>query len=122
MWYHGSPLELTELLPGSTITQDEALARAFSHKPAVLALEDDPALLAAGAQRILHNGTLPGILYVIDQPLNTEDIFPHPNSSMTPGLEWITRCALPLRRIGPVPLDPAEYLSPEELERLRSAH
>jgi hypothetical protein len=111
-WFHGSPLALETLLPGSTITQDEALARAFSHKPQLLALEDDEALLAAGARRIRHNGLLPGILYQIDEPLGAADVFPHPRSSMAPGLEWLTRRPLKLRRVGPVEPDPADYLSP----------
>ena len=33
LWYHGSPMLLSELRAGSTITQWRALAEAFSHKP-----------------------------------------------------------------------------------------
>ena len=40
-WYHGSPLELALLRPGSTVTQDRRLAEVFSHKPAVVSVSDD---------------------------------------------------------------------------------
>ena len=39
VWYHGSPEDLTELATGSTITPNRALARAFSHKPTLVCLE-----------------------------------------------------------------------------------
>lgn len=35
-WYHGSPIVLASLVPGSTITQDKDLARVFSHKPSLV--------------------------------------------------------------------------------------
>ena len=38
--YHGSNILLSELRMGSTITQWEALAKAFSHKPSVLGYDD----------------------------------------------------------------------------------
>jgi hypothetical protein len=118
-WYHGSPLVLELLREGSTITQDEELARAFSHKPAVLALEDDTQLLQAGARRIRHNGTLPGLLYIIDEPVSAGDVYPHPQTSMTPGLEWLTRRSLRLRLLGPVPVNPSEFLTEADIEELR---
>jgi hypothetical protein len=119
-WLHGSPLRLEELREGSTITQDEELARAFSHKPQILSLEDDPALLAAGARRVRHNGTLSGLLYVIDEPLSPDDVFPHPRSSMPAGLEWLTRRPLRLRLLGPVEIDPGELLTDEDIQNLRN--
>lgn len=116
--YHGSPYTIETLLPGSTITQDEALARVFSHKPPIVALEDDPAVLAQGAPRLRHNGEQPGLLYIIDEPLTPQDIEPHPRSSMPPGLEWLTRRPLRLRLLGPVPIDPTQILSPEDIAAL----
>lgn len=40
-WYPGSPLELTVLSQGSTITKKVALARIFSHKLAVVSVMND---------------------------------------------------------------------------------
>lgn len=92
-WFHGSPLELTELAPGSTITQWKELAEAFSHKPSRLEYAD-----VFGA--IGHNGILHGYLYRIDEPVNMEeDIHPHPRSSMDEGVEWITNRPLRLKRV-----------------------
>ncbi len=120
--YHGSPYTLDTLLTGSTITQDEALARVFSHKPQIVCLEDDPAELARGVPRLRHNGTLPGLLYVIDEPLTGEDIYPHPQSSMPPGLEWLTRRPLRLRLVGQVEMQPGEFLTPEDIAELMRRH
>jgi len=92
-WYHGSPYEFSVLRAGSTITQNERLARAFSHKPTMLSLYD--------GGRIFHNGTEPGFLYVIDEPVMPgEDLFMHPRTTMDPGLEWITVRELRVRMVG----------------------
>ncbi|RPJ52099.1 MAG: hypothetical protein EHM21_01070 [Chloroflexi bacterium] len=115
-WFHGSPYLIETLLPGSTITQDRELARIFSHKPQIVSIEDDPAVLARGVPRLRHTGTLAGLLYFIDEPLSLQDVFPHPNSSMLPGLEWLTRRPLCLRLLGPVEINLAEVLSPEEID------
>ncbi len=121
-WYHGSPHQLEVLLPGSTITQDESLARVFSHKPQIVALEDDPAELARGIRRLRHNGEQPGLLYVIDEPVGAQDVYPHPHSVMPLGLEWLTRRPLRLRLLGPVEVLPGEFLSQEDIDDLRSKH
>ncbi len=119
-WYHGSPYQIETLLPGSTITQDKDLARVFSHKPQIASLEDDPALLARGIPRLRHNGTLPGLLYIIDEPIDPQDVYPHPQSSMPPGLEWLTRRALRLRLLSSVEIRPEEFLTPQDIEDLLS--
>ena len=80
-WYHGSPLELTILRKGSTITQDEDLARVFSHKPTLVSVSDDG--------KIEHNGTTPGFLYRISEEIQPNDVKPHPRSSMAEGKEWL---------------------------------
>ncbi len=116
--YHGSPYTIDTLFAGSTITQDEALARVFSHKPQIVCLEDEPEVLARGVPRLRHNGTLPGLLYVIDEPIMEQDITPHPNSSMPPGLEWLTRRPLRLRLVGPVEPQPGEFLTPDDIAEL----
>ena len=111
-WYHGSPLELSLLRAGSTVTQERALACAFSHKPTLLCLEDDG--------RIRHNGSQPGYLYRLAEEVGDDDLSPHPRSSMSPGLEWLTRRDLRLERIGPVALDEGERLSGAEVAELLS--
>ena len=82
-WYHGSPAELIVLRSGSTITRDRHLAEVFSHKPQIVSIDDDG--------RIRHSGTQPGYLYRIAETVAPDDVYPHPNSSMAPGLEWLTR-------------------------------
>jgi predicted acetyltransferase len=89
-WYHGSPYNFSILRAGSTITQNEELARAFSHQPTRLSIDDDG--------KISHNGTEPGFLYVIDEPIVPgEDIYMHPRTTMDPGLEWLTVRGLKVR-------------------------
>ena len=76
-WYHGSPLELTTLREGSTITQKRELARIFSHKPTCVSVSD--------TGQIKHNGTMPGYLYTIEDEIQPEDVVPHPRTTMMPG-------------------------------------
>lgn len=109
-WYHGSPLELTTLLAGSTITQRRDLARIFSHKPTIVSFEDDG--------RIKHNGTAPGYLYIIDEEISPEDVEAHPRTTMGPGDEWLTHRELRLRLLGTVEPQPEEQFTAEELEEL----
>jgi hypothetical protein len=111
IWYHGSPLKLATLRAGSTITHDSELARVFSHKPPIVSLADDGA--------IRHTGTTPGYLYRIDEPVRPEDVYPHPNSSMPPGAEWLTRRDLRLALIGPTEVRDGERLSEEDVAELR---
>jgi hypothetical protein len=117
-WYHGSPHRLEFLLAGSTITQDKDVARVFSHKPQIVLLNDDPKVLAQNFSRLRHNGELPGMLYLIDEALGSEDIYPHPRSSMPPGLEWLTRRLLRLRMLNFVAIDPYELLSSKEISEI----
>lgn len=93
-WYHGSPFELVELAPGSTITRWCELAEAFSHKPQSLSYD------SVGGT-ISHNGKASGFLYVVAEPITAgEDITPHPDTTMDDGVEWLTKKPLRLRRIG----------------------
>jgi hypothetical protein len=110
-WYHGSPFELTTLRVGSTITQRRDLARIFSHKPAIVCIEDDG--------RIKHNGTQPGYLYIIDEAVLPEDVEAHPRTTMGPGDEWLTHRELRVWLLGVVEPQPEERLSEAELEDLR---
>lgn len=49
-FYHGTNLRLELLRAGSMVTQWEALARTFSHKPSSLCYEDDGAISHNGIQ------------------------------------------------------------------------
>jgi hypothetical protein len=110
-WYHGTPLQLSVLREGSTITQDRHLAEVFSHKPEIVSMNDDGS--------IKHTGTLPGYLYRIDEQVEDGDVCPHPDSSMSPGKEWLTTRALRLELIGPVEITEEERLTEEEITGLR---
>lgn len=111
-WYHGSPLKLTILRQGSTITQNRRLAEVFSHKPPIVSIGDDGS--------ITHNGTMPGYLFSIAEKIGPEDVTPHPNSSIEEGEEWLTNRDLRLAMVGPVPLTPEEMLTEQEIEELRA--
>ncbi len=110
-WYHGSPLELTAIRAGSTITHDRDLARVFSHNPPIVSMEDDGA--------IRHTGTLPGYLYRIAEPVGAEDVYAHSNSSMPPGAEWLTRRELRVALIGPTEVREKERLTEQDVAELR---
>ena len=98
-WYHGCPLVLRELRPGSTVTQWRALAEAFSHKPKALGYED-----YGDDSGIVHTGREPGFLYLIDEPVAIgPDIYPHPRTAMDENAEFLTRRPLRLRRIASLP-------------------
>lgn len=91
-WYHGSNKRLWELRIGSTITQWQELAEAFSHKPTQLSYDDDG--------NITHNGIENGYLYIVDEPVVIGfDILPHPRSTMDENAEWITNKVFKLKLI-----------------------
>ncbi len=50
-WYHGSPEELDLLRAGSWITQFKEVAKAFSHRPTLMSLDDD-------SEGVKHDGKL----------------------------------------------------------------
>ena len=110
-WYHGSPLQLAILRAGSTITRDRDLARVFSHKPPIVSRSDDGGLR--------HTGTVPGYLYRIAEPLGSDDVTPHPRTTMQPGLEWLTRRELRLTLIGPTEVREKEFLTEAQVAELR---
>lgn len=93
-WFHGSPLGLTSLRTGSTITQNRKLAEAFSHKPTLLMAEDDGT--------IYQNGEAVGTLYLLAEPLGPGDVTPHPRSTMPSGWEWLTTRELKVLSLGKV--------------------
>ena len=94
-WYHGTNLVLDTLRTGSTITQWKELAEAFSHQPSRLSCDDDG--------KIYHNGTEPGYLYVIDEPIEVGvDIYQHPRTVMYPNAEFLTNRPLKLKLLGKI--------------------
>ncbi len=113
-WYHGSPVRLTHLRPGSTITQDPELARVFSHKPSLVVQDIDD----HGRRTIKHSGRLPGYLYEIAEPVGPGDVYPHPETTMEPGQEWLTTRELRVRLVETTDVRPNELLTPEEIETL----
>ncbi len=116
-WYHGSPLELTVLRTGSTITQKRKLARIFSHKPTIVSVDDDG--------QIKHNGKRPGYLYLIVDEIRPEDIVPHPHTTMAAGEEWLTTRELRVQLIGPTEIMSGEQLTDNDytalIERLNES-
>jgi hypothetical protein len=113
-WYHGSPVRLTSLRTGSTITQDRELARIFSHKPTLVSQDVD----GAGKRILKHNGTQPGYLYRLAEPVCQTEIEPHPASTMAAGQEWLTTCELQVELVEPTIIDPEELLSAAEVVAL----
>jgi hypothetical protein len=113
-WYHGSPLELTNLRTGSTITQDRDLARVYSHKPKLVSQDANE----QGERQIKHEGRQPGLLYRIDEPILPGDIYPHPQSKIGPGQEWLTTRPLRLALIEPTLPQEDELLNATEIEAL----
>jgi hypothetical protein len=103
-WYHGSPLKLSVLSPGSSVTQVEALARAFSHKPGRLSVEitED----GGGTRRIciVHNGEMRGYLYRINVIDPARDLVRNPDYRGSPGEEMLTKRELPVEFVCEVPL------------------
>ena len=110
-WYHGSPLVLTLLHAGSTITQNRRLAEVFSHKPSIVSVLNDGT--------IQHDGTAPGYLYRIAKEIGPDDVYPHPRSTMAPGQEWLTRRELQVTLIGPIQVTHQEQLTAREIAALQ---
>jgi hypothetical protein len=110
-WYHGSPFKLTVLREGSTITQDKDLARVFSHKPTIVCRNENGS--------IRHNGENPGFLYCITEALSPDDVYPHPNSSMKEGKEWLTKRELRLSLICRTNTLEGEKLTQDQVVELR---
>ncbi len=115
-WYHGSPMLLTVLAIGSTITQDRELARVFSHKPTLVSQDIDD----TGQRMIKHTGSVNGYLHRIVEVIGPDDIYPHPYSTMGTGQEWLTARELQVEMIEPTILRIGEHLSDSEIARLKT--
>jgi fermentation-respiration switch protein FrsA (DUF1100 family) len=110
-WFHGSPHRLSVLRKGSTITQDEELARVFSHEPTIVSISDDG--------KIKHDGKKSGFLYRIAEDVFPEDVQPPPRSVVQPGKEWITTRDLKVEQIGVTSFTPREILTSKEIAKLK---
>ena len=110
-WYHGSPLELSILRTGSTITQKRELARIFSHKLTIVSIFDDG--------QIKHNGTASGYLYIITDEISSEDVIPHPQTTMSEGDEWLTTRELRLKLLSMTDLVSSELLTDDDYAMLK---
>jgi|LFRM01.1.fsa_nt_gb hypothetical protein len=107
IWYHGSNKVFEVLEEGSTITQWKELAEAFSHKPSILAIDDDFS--------IYHNGKEYGYLYVVDEPVEIgKDIYAHPGTTMDKNLEFLTKRKIKVKMIADVGLPNEEHLKLSE--------
>ena len=97
-WFHGSNMKFDILRAGSTITQWQARAEAFSHQPSGLGYDDDGT--------IGHNGTEDGYLYVIDEPIVVgKDVYQHPRTTMDLNAEFLTTRDLKVRCIKELPIE-----------------
>ena len=111
IWYHGSNRRFSILETGNTITQWKELAKAFSHKPDLLCIEEDG--------RILHTGKEYGYLYRIAEPVDVNvDIYAHPHTTMEENAEFLTR--RPLRVMLVAEIGMADKNALDEAEQLRS--
>jgi hypothetical protein len=110
-WYHGSPLVLSILRIGSTVTQKRELARIFSYKPTIVSVSDDG--------QIKHNGTTSGYLYIVTDKIQPKDVIPHPQTTMSDGDEWLTTCELHLELVCTTNLAPEEQLTDNDYAMLK---
>lgn len=110
-WYHGSQQTLTALRAGSSITQNISVARAFSHRPSLVSQFEDGA--------VKHDGVAPGYLYVVAEPLQDNDIYPHPHPVNESHWEWLTRRELRVQLVELTRVQDDERLSTDEIAELR---
>jgi len=108
-WYHGSPEELAVLRSGSWITQFREMAKAFSHKPSLMSLDDD-------CEHVKHNGRLRGYLYTVSEPVRPEDLCYLRDTAQT---HWQTTRDLKLRLVSELAVDDPPQLNEEEIAALR---
>jgi hypothetical protein len=109
-WYHGSQRELARLLAGSSVTQHPDVARAFSHRPTLVANEGG---------RVRHNGSTAGFLYVVDERVLPADVYPHRHPVNVGGWEWLTTRELRVRLVERTSPRREDLLSANEIAALR---
>ena len=94
------------------VTPFEALAKAFSHKPTLLSFSDD-------MQSAMHDGQIPGYLYVVSEPVTPADIRVHPGTRDT---HWEIQRDLKVDLVGEVPVSDPPQLTGAALEEVRQKH
>ncbi len=110
-WHHGSPERLQVLRKGSWVTQFKEMAKAFSHRPSRISMEDDYRI-------VKHNGKLPGFLYEVAERIGPDDVS---YLRDTAGTHWQTQRDLQVRLVAELPVDDPPQLTEEELVELRTA-
>lgn len=111
-WYHGTPERLDILRKGSWVTQFGEIAKAFSHRPSRISIEDDE------CRGVKHNGVLPGLLYVISEEIGPDDVCYLAN---TAGTHWQTQRDLQVTLVAELPVGDPPLLSDEEIDEMRRA-
>ena len=106
-WYHGSQQPLTLLRVDSSITQDRDVARVFSHRPELFSFEEDGTFK--------HNGVVQGYLYIIDEPICADDVYPHPHPINKEKWEWLTRREIKVRLLERTTVRAEERLSDDDI-------
>ena len=111
-WYHGSPdAQLKELCADSAITQNESVARVFSHKPS---------LVSGSGSHVRHDGKVdPAYLYRIAEELGPADVYRADFAGNQEHFEWHIKRPVKLEFVRQTQIDPAELLSAEDIEALR---
>jgi hypothetical protein len=114
-WFHGSPFALKMLRKGSSITQIENLAQAFSTRPSMVSVSDDG--------KIRHNGQSKGRIYRV-AGITANDVYQHPRSSIGSGWEWLTKRDFELEFLYEydVSYHPDDVLSEDEIREIIQRH
>lgn len=95
------------------VTPFEQVAKAFSHKPTLLSFDEDD------ANKVKHDGQVPGFLYVLDVEVGPADLELLPGTAET---HWQTQRDLPLKLVGEVPIDEPPQLSADQIAQMRRDH
>ncbi len=118
-WYHGSQQRLTTLRTGSSITQNRGVAKAFSHRPSLVAMsyggEGEP---QPDEWKVRHNGVTLGYLYAVADEIGPDDVRPHPDPTNTSRWEWLTNQELKLELIEETVVTASERMTDEETAAL----
>ena len=110
-WYHGSQQRLTTLRVGSSISQNRNVAKAFSHRPSLLAQSEGGA--------VKHDGVTPGYLYIVADEIGPDDVYPHPHPVNITRWEWLTNRELKLELIEQTVVTDEERLTVQEIAEMK---
>ncbi len=102
-WHHGSPLVLNTLRTGSTVSPIMELAMAFAHNPRNVSLEVWTTRKGRRL-RIKHDGRKDGYLYRVRVIDPESDLRQHPESTLAPGEEMLTRRDLKVELLRELPM------------------